>query len=55
MSRDVYYDKNAKCDECGAVGAFDFMGDYICMKCANKAIEEACDEITEDENTDIRR
>lgn len=28
----------AKCDGCGAVGAFDFMGDYLCAECARKAI-----------------
>lgn len=34
MSRDIPFDKNAKCDWCGAKGAFDFMGDFICPNCA---------------------
>ena len=29
-----------KCDNCGKVGAFDFMGDYLCPKCANKVIDK---------------
>ena len=34
MSREVKFDKNAICDNCGAIGAYDFMGDYLCEKCA---------------------
>jgi len=34
MSRDVPYDKDLKCDNCGKVGAVDFMGDYYCSDCA---------------------
>ena len=34
MNREVKFDKNAICDNCGAIGAFDFMGDYLCEKCA---------------------
>jgi len=33
MSRDVPFDKDAICDGCGAKGAFDFMGDYLCVDC----------------------
>ena len=33
MSRDVPFDKDAVCDGCGAMGAFDFMGDFFCPKC----------------------
>lgn len=33
MSRDVPFDKDAVCDQCGAVGAFDLMGDYLCPVC----------------------
>ena len=36
MDRTVPYDKNAKCDECNKKGAYDFMGDYLCEKCAYK-------------------
>jgi uncharacterized Zn ribbon protein len=31
--REVPYDKNAPCDECGEKGAYDFMGDYYCANC----------------------
>lgn len=24
---------NAKCDSCGAIGAFDIYGDYLCSLC----------------------
>lgn len=35
-SREVPFDKDEKCDLCGAVGAFDFMGDLLCPACAEK-------------------
>ena len=37
MNREVPFDTNALCDECGEVGAFDFMGDLICAKCLEKS------------------
>lgn len=37
MSREIPFDKNAVCDSCGALGAFDYMGDYICPECAKKS------------------
>ncbi len=37
-SREVPFEKNSKCDGCGAIGAFDFMGDYLCPACAKIAI-----------------
>ena len=33
MSREIPYDPEATCDECGAEGAFDFMGDLLCQAC----------------------
>lgn len=36
MGRDVPFDKEEKCDLCGALGAFDFMGDLICGDCIQK-------------------
>ena len=30
MGRDIPYDEEVKCDSCGKVGAFDFMGDCYC-------------------------
>lgn len=40
MSRDVPWDKEAVCDNCGEVGAFDFMGDYFCDRCAAEGYDE---------------
>ena len=34
MTREVPFDKDAKCDVCGSRGAYDFMGDYFCAHCA---------------------
>ena len=31
--RDVPFDEDATCDNCGAKGAYDFMGDFLCLKC----------------------
>jgi hypothetical protein len=43
MSHDVPFDDNAICDVCGAKGAYDFMGDLLCSKCAEQAIKsEPC-------------
>jgi uncharacterized Zn ribbon protein len=39
MSREVPFDPVAVCDDCGAKGAYDFMGDYLCPECASKCIE----------------
>jgi hypothetical protein len=33
MDRSIPFDPNGKCDNCGALGVFDFMGDYICQQC----------------------
>ena len=34
MDRSVSFDENLICDNCGKLGAFDFMGDYYCPDCA---------------------
>lgn len=46
VSRDVPFKRDAVCDDCGAKGAFDFMGDYLCPACSEKAIpsEDDCDD-----------
>lgn len=38
MGRNVPFNETAICDECGARGAFDFMGDYACEACADRWI-----------------
>lgn len=38
MGRDVPFDHAAVCDNCGAAGAFDFMGDYLCGACSQAAL-----------------
>ena len=43
MGREVPFDEKAKCDECGRVGAYDFMGDLLCPECAEKIIEPGPD------------
>lgn len=40
MGREVPYDLEDKCDICGKLGAYDFMGDYICPECADKLDKE---------------
>ena len=34
MSRDVPFEENILCESCGKTGAYDFMGDFLCMECA---------------------
>lgn len=41
MSREVIYIPDTDCDICGARGAFDFMGDFFCLKCAAARMEDA--------------
>jgi hypothetical protein len=33
MDREIPFEKDTKCDIYGKLGAFDFMGDYICERC----------------------
>ena len=40
MSRDVPYFEDDICDVCGKVGAFDFMGDFLCPECAKEVTGE---------------
>lgn len=40
MSRSVPFNEIAKCGGCGAIGAFDFMGDYFCADCAGTLVEK---------------
>lgn len=37
-NREVPYEPNETCDICGCVGAYDFYGDFMCAKCADKAL-----------------
>lgn len=43
----VPFDPKAKCDYCGAIGAYDFMGDFYCINCAQSAVD------FDDENEEI--
>lgn len=36
MSRDVPFNQKASCDRCNAIGAYDFMGDYVCQACLDR-------------------
>lgn len=41
MNREVPMEQDVKCDGCGFVGpCFDFMGDFLCAKCANRLVED---------------
>ena len=44
--REVPFDPNAICDDCGAKGAFDFMGDCYCDQCLSKDLYEPKDAST---------
>ena len=33
MPREFKFNDREKCDNCGTLGAFDFMGDYFCNDC----------------------
>lgn len=37
MTREIPFKESAICDDCGAEGAFDFMGDYLCGACLEAA------------------
>jgi hypothetical protein len=41
--RTVPFDPDAVCDCCGERGALDFMGDFLCDKCADEIVEAAED------------
>lgn len=40
MGRDVPFDDDEICDGCGALGAYDFYGDYFCQKCTDRIFTE---------------
>lgn len=41
MGRDVPFKPDAICDGCGKQGAYDFMGDYSCQECTDKAFAKS--------------
>ena len=41
MSREVPFEPEARCDNCGTYGAYDFMGDYLCAECAAEAEDKS--------------
>ena len=48
MNREIPHDEDAICDECGAKGAYDFMGDYFCVECVRNLLAEFVEEEEED-------
>lgn len=40
MGRDIPFDPDLVCDECGKLGAYDFMGDYLCSECFESEEQE---------------
>ena len=49
MSRRVPFFKDEICDECGATGAYDFMGDCYCQNCVNEIFSK---QPSEEKNND---
>jgi predicted amidophosphoribosyltransferase len=41
MIREIPFEEKAICDVCGATGAFDFYGGYLCPKCS-QPIQARC-------------
>ena len=55
--RTVPFELDLVCDNCGAMGAYDFMGDYLCPACT-LGISETPDEydyVQDDLNFDANR
>jgi len=48
MSREIPFIDTATCDECGKLGAFDFMGDYYCDDCMDEFYKDMDDFFGED-------
>lgn len=46
MSREVPYDKNAICDNCGKAGSYDFIGDTLCEDCLVKTKDTFLSKLT---------
>jgi len=49
MSKDIRFYPEVQCDNCDAVGAFDFMGDYLCEKCIDFQIDDVFEEVDYDD------
>ena len=49
MSREVPFDPVAICDCCGAIGAFDFMGDCLCQRCIDELDQDYSPEPDDDD------
>ena len=48
--RTVPYNENATCDYCCKLGAWDFLGDFICQECIERIKDEwVVEELGEDE------
>ena len=44
MSKDIPFNPELQCDNCDEVGAYDFMGDYLCPNCIDFHIDEISDD-----------
>jgi hypothetical protein len=42
-AREIPFNENETCDYCGAIGAYDFMGDFLCENCTDEYLEEMDD------------
>ena len=48
--RDVPFEPNERCDNCGRLGAFYFMGDLLCSECLIQTAD--LEELEEEEEDD---
>jgi hypothetical protein len=53
MSRLVPFDSEEKCDFCDNIGAYDFMGDFLCIECYQDMMDaQGEDDLDDDEDFD---
>lgn len=50
--RTVPHDEDARCDNCGATGAFDMYGDMLCDECVSDVLGEIEDANDDEELLD---
>lgn len=39
LPKDIHFDASRTCEDCGARGAYDLHGAYLCKACAEEALE----------------
>ena len=54
MSRNIPFDPDAECDNCGKKGAFEFPYVFLCAECALRAETEDQDDERDGGDNDVR-